>query len=235
IPGAYDPYASGAPVRIFATGVRNAYDLLWHSNGHLYVPTNGSAAGGNLPALPPLVPEVIRGGPTQDDFLFDVVAGGYYGHPNPRRAEYVLNGGNPTADADFAEVVTVGSNPGYPVGVQPAARYDRSRIAWNFGRNRSPNGIIEYTNATFGGRLSGSMLVMEYSGGDDILSFKLDPQGRVLPQSVVAVVRGLTDPLDLVEHQPTGALFVTDLSDEGRKEGRVLLLRPAPSTDPACQ
>ena len=44
----YDPFAEDAVVKIFATGVRNAYDLVWHSNGQLYVPTNGSAAGGGV-------------------------------------------------------------------------------------------------------------------------------------------------------------------------------------------
>ena len=34
----YNPFAPGAPVTIYASGVRNAYDLVWHSNGQLYVP-----------------------------------------------------------------------------------------------------------------------------------------------------------------------------------------------------
>ena len=50
--GSYDPFASGAAVTIFGQGVRNAYDLVWHSNGFLYVPTNGSAPG-NTPASDP--------------------------------------------------------------------------------------------------------------------------------------------------------------------------------------
>ena len=50
--GSYNPYAANAPLTIYASGIRNAYDLVWHSNGHLYVPTNGSAAGGNVPAVP---------------------------------------------------------------------------------------------------------------------------------------------------------------------------------------
>ena len=29
----YNPFAPGAPLTIYATGVRNAYDLVWHSNG----------------------------------------------------------------------------------------------------------------------------------------------------------------------------------------------------------
>src|ERR1019366_9372790 len=48
--GNYDPYRPGAPLAIFATGIRNSFDLVWHSNGHLYAGVNGSAAGGNAPA-----------------------------------------------------------------------------------------------------------------------------------------------------------------------------------------
>lgn len=43
----YNPYSSDSPVTIFASGIRNAYDLIWHSNGWLYVPTNGTAGNGN--------------------------------------------------------------------------------------------------------------------------------------------------------------------------------------------
>jgi hypothetical protein len=50
--GWYNPYAADAVVKLFANGTRNAYDLVWHSNGYLYVPTNGSAAGGNTPTTP---------------------------------------------------------------------------------------------------------------------------------------------------------------------------------------
>src|SRR5262249_40325394 len=86
------PPPRNAPVTLYGEGLRNAYDLVWHSNGHLYAPTNGTAAGGNTPGSPPgvtpVVPPLISI-PTQDDFLFDVVPGGYYGHPNPARGQYV--------------------------------------------------------------------------------------------------------------------------------------------------
>ncbi|MFD1506959.1 choice-of-anchor D domain-containing protein [Georgenia yuyongxinii] len=49
--GTYDPFAAGAPLKIHATGIRNAYDLVWHSNGNLYVPTNGTAGGANSPGV----------------------------------------------------------------------------------------------------------------------------------------------------------------------------------------
>ncbi|MEL7238254.1 MAG: Ig-like domain-containing protein, partial [Planctomycetota bacterium] len=115
--GTYDPFAVGAPVQLFATGVRNAYDLVWHSNGNLYAPTNGSAAGGNTPASPQptdsefgddridlalngpfsgdFVPALNGVSETQNDYLYKLEEGGYYGSPNPIRDEWVLNGGNP--------------------------------------------------------------------------------------------------------------------------------------------
>ena len=47
----YNPFAANAPLKIYATGIRNAYDLTYHSNGHIYVATNGTAGGGNSPGV----------------------------------------------------------------------------------------------------------------------------------------------------------------------------------------
>ncbi|KAA9083798.1 malectin domain-containing carbohydrate-binding protein, partial [Microbacterium radiodurans] len=47
----YDPFAANAPLKIYASGIRNAYDLTYHSNGHIYVATNGTAGGGNSPGV----------------------------------------------------------------------------------------------------------------------------------------------------------------------------------------
>ncbi len=49
--GGYDPFDADAPLKLYATGIRNAYDFVFHSNGHLYVPTNGTAGGGNSPGV----------------------------------------------------------------------------------------------------------------------------------------------------------------------------------------
>lgn len=233
--GSYNPFATNAPVRIYASGVRNAYDLLWHSNGRLYAPTNGSAAGGNTPGTPDPLPtacnsrvdDASRGdytGPpvggitgvsqTQDDFLFNVVQGGYYGHPNPKRCEWVLNGGNPTSDTDTAEVRQ------YPVGTQPDRNWRGA--AFNFRNNKSPNGTIEYKSSTFGGALKGKLLVVRYSLGDDIIALTPGTDGNIVnSETGITGFTGFSDPLDITENRANGYLYVTELGAQ-----RITLLRP---------
>jgi len=221
--GTYDPFALDAPVTIFSSGTRNPYDLVWHSNGQLYVPTNGSAAGGNTPATPAnlndvptridgaytggIVPPINGVGQTQNDFLFRCVAGGYYGHPNPTRGEYVLNGGNPTASSDPAQVNQ------YPVGTLPDQNY--RGFAYNFLNNKSPNGVIEYTSNTFGGALAGKLLVVRYSGGDDIIV--LTPGGANLDiidaETGIPGFTGFNNPLDLCENPATGDIYVSEYNE----------------------
>jgi hypothetical protein len=234
----YDPFAPAAPLTLFATGVRNAYDLVWHSNGYLYVPTNGSAAGGNTPATPaippggllPRIDEDVNGpyaGPevpglnnvgTQRDWLFRVVEGGYYGHPNPTRNEYVLNGGNPTSGADPAQVSE------YPVGVLPDRNW--RGFAFDFGLNRSPDGVIEYQYGGFGGALVGKLLVARFSSGDDLIVLEPGLDGDIVSSNdAISSFDGFDDPLDLVENPANGFLYVTQYDRSGGN-GTITLLRP---------
>jgi len=229
--GNYNPFAVNAPVKLYATGIRNAYDLVWHSNGFLYVPTNGSGANGNTPDNPKTsVNEALQRVGTQNDYLFKVVQGGYYGHPNPKRGEYILNGGNPTSGIDPAEVVRVVdpvtkvAYAGYPVGIKPDSNY--RGFAYDFGRNKSPNGIIEYQSNTFGGALKNKLLVAQYSGGNDILALEPDNNGNIPRGNVTQVISGLNDPLDLVEDtkKNAGNLYVAELIKDG-VAGQISLLK----------
>ncbi|GAB7045610.1 Ig-like domain-containing protein [Catenuloplanes indicus] len=225
--GTYDPYAAGAPLTIHATGVRNAYDLVWHSNGHLYAPTNGSAAGGNTPATPaplpascarrgytgPAVPGLTGVGTAETDYVFDVRPGRYYGHPNPERCEWVLAGGNPTGGTDPFQV------PGYPVGTPPDANLDLAGM-YDAGLHASANGVIEYTGAAFGGALRGKLLVVRYSSGQDIQTFDVAADGTLSNRTTgIAGLTGFSQPLDVTEH--AGNLYVTELG-----ANRITLLRP---------
>ena len=234
--GSYDPYAAGAPLTIYASGVRNAYDIVWHTNGQLYAPTNGSAAGGNTPGTPASLPAscqrrdyngaavpALTNVGVQHDFLFRVVQGGYYGHPNAQRCEWVMNGGNPstpTAVTTSANVVAE-----YPKGTQPDSNY--RGYAYDFGNHASANGVIEeYTSAPTSA-LRNKLLVVRYSAGKDIIV--LTPGGA--NQDIVQAQAGITglngfnpSPLDITEDRTNGHLYVAQLN-ETTGSGKITLVR----------
>jgi hypothetical protein len=208
--GTFNPNLPGSALTIYAGGVRVAYDLLWAKDGHLYVPVNGSAAGGNAPG-----PVAINNTPvSEDDWLFRIIPGKYYGHPNPQQGHFVLNGGNPTAGYDFAEV------PGYRVGTQPDPRWVRA--AYVFGKHASANGIIQYKSSVFGGKLRDKVLVCRYSIPGDITVLELGAGGRITPlHTEIAGFTKLSNPLDLIEDPASGCIYV---SEYGARQ--VTLLRP---------
>jgi hypothetical protein len=229
--GTYDPFAADAPLTMYATGIRNGYDLLFHSNGKMYSPINGSAAGGNAPASDdprfaharrvdtgkpydgPKVPAVNGVQQTEDDTLLILERHAYYGHPNPLRGEFVLNGGNMTAGHDPHEVLA------YPEGTKPDPNFHD--VAFYFGAHLSPTGIIEYKTP---GALLGRMLITRYSGGDDVIVLTAGQNGAITES--VTGIDGLTsfnDPLDLAEDPRNGNLYVVEF---GAK--RLTLARPIP-------
>ncbi|MGB7156561.1 MAG: choice-of-anchor D domain-containing protein, partial [Tepidisphaeraceae bacterium] len=213
--GAYNPFAANAPLTIYGQGVRNAYDLLFHSNGHLYVPTNGSAAGGNTPAGGG-APGLSSVQETMNDYLFDVIQGGYYGHPNPLLGNYVLNGGNPTSGVNPAEVVS------YPVGTQPDADYQG--FAYDFGENQSPNGVIEYKSGgtAFGGSLDGKILVVQYSVGNNVVALTPGAGGAITGVNVnIPGLVSFNDPLDLEVNAANGFIYVVEHGGQ-----KITLARP---------
>jgi Bacterial Ig-like domain (group 2)/Bacterial Ig-like domain len=232
--GTYNPYAAGAPLTLFSTGIRNSYDLVWHSNGQLYAPTNGSAAGGNTPATLSSSPACanrpdgkytgaavagLTNAPVQSDYLFRLVQGGYYGHPNPTRCEWVMNGGNPTAGVDKADVVA------YPVGTQPDPNY--KGYAYDFGLHASPDGAIEEYTTAGNSPFNHSLMVIRYSEGKDIIVLKPGPNGDIVSEqkNVTGLGNFSPSPLDITEDRSNGNLYVAQL-DEKTFKGTITLVRP---------
>jgi hypothetical protein len=244
----YNPYGSESPLTIYASGVRNAYDLVWHSNGQLYMPANGSAAGGNTPASVagtrrtdgtfyngPVVPATTSV-QVQNDWLFRVNPlknVGFFGHPNPFRGEYVANRG-------YIDNIKLPSNMGPDVNYRGAA--------YNFETNKSPNGAIEYKSDKFGGALKGKLLVCRFSGGGDIMV--LEPESMVKSTQVTSAssndriydivkatpgagteglvgMSGFANPLDLVEDVKTGNLYVIEFNwnNSTSRTAQITLLR----------
>ncbi|THF87355.1 hypothetical protein E7T09_09490 [Deinococcus sp. KSM4-11] len=239
----YNSYAANAPLTLYATGIRNAYDLVFHKNGNIYTPTNGSAAGGNTPGSTagaqcangttyngPVVPPLTNA-TVQNDYLFRVVKGGYYGHPNPLRCEFVMNGGNPTNVTDPAEVVASGQNAGYPVGTMPDANW--RGFAYNFGLHASADGAIEEYTTAGGQNVNDKLLVVRYSVGKDVIVLTPDSSGNIPDTGVQTGVAGLTfagngtslSPLDITENRANGNLYVA-LLDESNGNGLIKLAKP---------
>lgn len=128
---------SGA-VSTYATGLRNTYDLVWHTNGQLYANDNGPNAGlGNAPDPATCGPPGFDPGNLPDE-LNRIVAGRYYGHPNPSRGECVHNGG-----------------PNY---VAPMHHY---------GVHTSSNGLAEYTDSLIPG-FQGNLFTANWGTGEVI-------------------------------------------------------------------
>ena len=145
----FDPGSADAPLRVFATGVRNALELVAHSNGHLYTAVNINDRRGASDGVPdhPGIPgdqnKLVRNNTPDHESLFILRRGGHYGFPNPARGQYVLGGGNPTTGADPFEIVD------YPVGTPPDPSFD-PRLwfpLWRYG-GTSPNGMIEFQSET---------------------------------------------------------------------------------------
>ncbi len=221
--GYYNPYYQDAPLTLYATGIRNAYDLVWHSNGQLYIPTNGTAGGSLSPAsvagtrrpdgsfyagqtVPAIGPNEV-----QRDFLFRVNPAeplGYYGHPNPIRGEYVLN----RASVDAG---------GYAATINPDENY--RGFAFDFEFNISPNGVIEYQSNAHNGNLRGALLVARYSGGSDIIALRPNDTDGDIDLSRIGIpgLTGFKDPLEITEDTRYGNLYVSDYGDS-----ELYLLRP---------
>ena len=268
--GTYNPYATNAPLKVFATGIHDAYDLVWHSNGYLYVPTNGTAGGGESPDFPmngtdysycsnvradgrsasqlPTVDGINNNsGATgvqgthelQRDFMFIVGpnGGGYFGHPNPARCEWVLNIGNSLADKNEPGEGSGGSK--YPVGTQPDPNYrgypniPLNQQVFAVGFNKSPNGIIEYKSDRFDGELKGRLLVARFSNNNDIIVIQVDNDGSILGAQAGIDIPGFSnapgqpynDPLEIGQNAATGDLYLSQY-DRGGDNQKLWLLRP---------
>ena len=207
---------TGSSVQIYASGLRNTYSGVFHSNGSLYAPNNGLGVTGTVPPVPRLGSPTDRSKTTlfgqspiddpgvQPDDLNRIVQGGYYGHPDPYRDEVVFK------DGTLQGFNSNNIPPGHPAYQLPFL---------NLGNNKSADGIIEYTANNFFGQMKGDLLLTNYSEGDDITRIKLSSDGLSVVGSS-SLTGGFTDPLP-IEMGPNGSIFVGQFNG-----GSVSVLEP---------
>ncbi|MBD8061609.1 Kelch repeat-containing protein [Oceanitalea stevensii] len=206
-----DIYLSGdCDVTVFASGLRNTYDFVEHSNGHLYGPNNGLGVVGSYPPSPQApctgfgdTRPWTQGGHNpgnQNDVLNLIEEGRYYGHPNPARGECVFKDGSYQS-------------------TQPSPTY--TPPIGDLGANRSANGIIEFGGDAFCGALDQHLLITNYSVGDDITAVTLSADGRSVVRTQ-SIVGGFTDPLPITQ-APDGRIVVGEFAGSG---GQITFLTP---------
>ena len=230
-----------APLRIFADGLRNHYDLVITQNGLLYTVDNGS--NNNLGGNPVVVNgqatnQVNNGGSGDPEPLFLIEDGGYYGHPNPTRSNQdgsltVFNDdGNPDNSLDVNFVSSLADRVPDSVNIQDGFLIDPSKFTGNANRlaqsgvrverdssqsnalltlGSSSNGLVEYTGNAFGGQLNGDLLVAQFNG--NITRIDLANGGFSATSESIPGLTGLSTPLD-VTVGPNGTVWVAEIGGD---------------------
>ena len=192
-------------LEIYATGFRNPYDLLWHTNGKLYLNENeGNPGIGPLPGPSLNNPSAPCPGPAAEigvvaDQLFLVQPGGYHGHPNPSRNQCV-----------------------HSAGVQPIGSYFFAAAS---------TGIAEFTPFVFGPALQGQLLTTNYGVspgggvGDTISRVQLSPDGTSVVEVDNKFLTGFNDPLDVVV-DTDGTVIVAEHGFKQGNFGKISVLEP---------
>lgn len=145
--------ADGVDVEVYASGFRNALDLVLHTNGYIYATDNGPNSGYG-PASTGMTTDAGSVHPYHDDELNLVEQGVYYGSANRARGRY-------DARQAIYYPPTVPSIPG--VYRKPVTALDSST-----------NGITEYRAAAFNSAMRGDLIAMKWNFGTYRLELSAD-------------------------------------------------------------
>ncbi|HET6953891.1 MAG TPA: choice-of-anchor D domain-containing protein, partial [Acidimicrobiales bacterium] len=201
----------GGPVRVYAAGFRNPYDLVRTTGGRLYTVDNGANAGWGGAPLPDdatgtCTNDPVEPGTTDGDSLFHITGPGFYGgHPNPTRANRanLFNAGNAQSPVDVADPVECDYRSAAQAGALAGFAF-------------STNGLDEYTATTFGGDMQGDLLAASFDKA--IYRIELDATGtRVTRRSALVSTAGAL-PLDVTaqgDGDPfPGTIWVADFGGD---------------------
>jgi|GEM_PF-6419179 len=220
------------PVQVFASGLRNAYDLVVTGEGLVYATDNGPNAsfGNNVEFVNGLPTNGTGGssGPTRDDQLHFISESGrgFFGHINPTRANPGnLFGGQSPVTGTLNGIPFDLSNPvgqEYPF-VEPESAADGALVNYP----NSTNGITQYTTNNFGGQLQGEFLTVSQSGV--VTRTSHDPATGDTASSTLANVgtSGFSFPLDITTASSgdlSGIIVVGNLN------GTITILEPGDGT-----
>lgn len=177
--------AAGVDVRVYSSGLRNPYDLVFTTDGLLYATDNGPNQGFGDVSTGPNTQQPVTGAPDELNLLSD---GGYFGHPNRTRG---VN--NSIENFYFGpDQISTGQYTA-PLTTLPS----------------STNGIDQYRSTTFGGQLYGQLITQHYNGQAIWIERSADGFSVIDTQSQ----SGIADGLDILTGVG-GTLFGIDFAQD---------------------
>ena len=185
------------PVKLFATGLRNAYDIVYTEAGRFYVWDNGPDTGWGGAPDSSCLNLFSDEGVDAFDGLHLITQDYYAGHPNPTRGNKSNTfGGQSPIEGAANPIECIYQAPG---GIANGA------LTLN---SDSTNGLTEYTASNFGGEMENDLLAVTL--GNQLLRVQLNASGNAVT-SQEALLSGLgSSPLD-----------VTTQSDDGNFPGTI--------------
>jgi IPT/TIG domain/Glucose / Sorbosone dehydrogenase len=177
-------------VEIFATGLRNPYGIVQHSNGHLYATDNGPNAGYGAMQTGCQGQQIAD--QTDVDELIRVVKGNYYGHPNSRRGAT-----DPRQCVWRASSLPSGNGTTAPMMKIPS----------------STDGIIEFETNHFNGQMRGNLIMSKYQDG--LFRVILSTDGLTVAPGSDPPIPLIGDNSLALTQGPNGNLFDTQHNNNG--------------------
>ena len=191
------------PIKIFATGLRNAYDIVHTEAGRFYTWDNGPNSGWGAPPGPDCLNtlDVAGGGSTSFDGLHQLSRGYYAGHPNPTRGNKANTfGGQSPIEGPANPIECEYQKPGPESGALTTHR-------------PSTNGLDEYTASNFGGDMKNDLIAVSLN--KTLWRVQLNGAGnKVTSKSVLKDGFG-SSPLDVTSQGDNdvfpGTIWIADL------------------------
>ena len=175
----------GVDVTVYAPGFRNAYDLVYASNGIVYATENDANTSFGDESLSATEQRPFTLDPLNE--LNIVEQGNYYGQPNRSRG----------IDDPRQNVYVPSQTPSNADYTAPIEEFD------------SPiQGITEYRSNAFGGQLRGNLLTQEYNGS--LHNVQLSEDGRGTVNKNILEVEVVSDQGELVKTSPFYTKFFSD-------------------------
>jgi len=181
------------PVQIFASGMRNAYDLVKTKKGKLYTFDNGPNTGWGGTPVGDCTNDIAEGGSFHQDNLHVFYKGFYGGHPNPTRGNKsnTFNSTNPQSPIE---------GPANPEECVYKAPGPGDGALTTIGS--SSNGITEYTASNFGNAMKGDLLVVSFN--KSVSRLQLNNSGNGLISSTKLFTGVGQAPLDIIAQDDGG-------------------------------